>query len=84
MNDIALAITYIGVIAVLGTVVAVIALARARVAQARSGAEHLQRYRQFAERCTADQQRAAEELGRLTDRLADRLAAVEKLLREVG
>jgi hypothetical protein len=79
MSDTALAITYIGVFVVLGAVVAVITLARARVAQARAGAEHLQRYRELAERCAADQQRAADELGRLTDRLT----AVEKL-RAVG
>jgi uncharacterized protein YbjQ (UPF0145 family) len=80
MNDTALAVTWIGIVAVVGLVIATIVLARSRVAQARLGAGHLRRYEELAERCAAEQQRAAAELARL----AERLGAVEKLLRDVG
>ncbi len=80
MSDGWLALTWIVVIGVLGVAVAAVVLARARVAAARAGAADGERYRQLAERCAAGQQQAAAELGRLTERLA----AVEKLLRDVG
>lgn len=80
MNDTALAVTWIGIVAIVGVVIAVVVLARTRVTQARLGAQHLRRYGELAERCTADQQRAAAELARL----AERLGAVEKMLRDVG
>jgi hypothetical protein len=80
MSDGWLALTWIVVIAVFGAVVAAVVLARARTAAARAGAADDERYRQLAERCTASQQQAAAELGRLTERLT----AVEKLLRDIG
>lgn len=79
MSEYSLAITYVSLFVVLGATVAVIALARARTSTARAGAEHLQRYRELAERCASEQHRTADELEQLTDRLA----AVEKLLRDV-
>jgi hypothetical protein len=80
MNDTALAITYISIIAVIGAVVAVVIVTRSRVAQARANAEQVRRYQELADRCVAGQRQTAEELTRLTERIA----AIEKLLREVG
>jgi hypothetical protein len=79
MSGLSLALTYISLFVVVGAVVAVITLARARTSVARAGGEQLQHYRELAERCATEQQRTADELEQLTDRLA----AVEKLLRDV-
>jgi hypothetical protein len=80
MGDAALAFTYVAIFGIIGGVVAVMVLARARVAGARADAEGAERYRELAERCADDQRRAADELARLTERVA----AIEKLLRDVG
>lgn len=80
MNDAALAIAYIGVFAVIGTVIAVIALAKARVSIAKTTGHNDDRYRQIAEQSNIAQQRTAEQLAQLNTRLT----AVEHLLKEVG
>lgn len=80
MNDTWLAVTWVAAFVVIGVVIAVTVTARAGVARARAKAEAGQRYQELAERCAAGQQQTAEELGRLTERVA----AVEKLLRDVG
>jgi hypothetical protein len=54
--------------------------ADARKAQARADAANNERYRELAEQCALSQRQAAAELARL----AERVAAIEKLLRDVG
>jgi hypothetical protein len=65
---------------VLGLVVAVVVISRARVAATRCSEAQAQQYREVAERVAAAQQGVADELARLTDRVA----AVETLMRSVG
>ena len=79
MGDAWLAATYIAVIIVLGLVAAVVVASRGRIAVARAADAHVQQYREVAERSAAAQREVAEELARLTERVA----AVETLLRSV-
>ncbi|HEU5159269.1 MAG TPA: hypothetical protein VFU43_19900 [Streptosporangiaceae bacterium] len=69
------------VIAVMAGVVGRAAMqANARKAQALADTQHSLRYQELAEQCAASQQQLAAEL----TRLAERVAAIEKLLRDVG
>jgi Na+-transporting methylmalonyl-CoA/oxaloacetate decarboxylase gamma subunit len=69
------------VIAVMGGIVGRAAMrAHAIKHKARSDAENGLRYQELAELCAASQQQAAAELSRL----GERVAAIEKLLRDVG
>jgi hypothetical protein len=80
MDSSTLSILIVG-LALVGAVVApVYLLSRARVAQAQADAEGRRRYQALAEQSAAGQQQVAAELARLTERVA----AIEKLLREVG
>lgn len=80
MSDAWLAAVWISVVIVVGLVVGVVLLARARTAQAQADAQNRQRYQDLAEQSAASQQQTAAELARLTERVA----AIEKLLRDVG
>lgn len=80
MGDAWLAATYIVVIVVLGLVITAVVVSRGRVATARAAGTQLEQYREVAERSAAAQRAVAEELARLTDRMAE----VETLLRSVG
>lgn len=80
MSDPWIAAIYIAAFIAIGAIVAVGMLARARTAQARADAEHAQQYRDLVVRNASAQDRVAAELARLTERVA----AVEKLLRDVG
>jgi hypothetical protein len=75
-----LSILIVGLV-IVGVVIApVYMLTRARVAQAHADTENRQRYRELAEQSAAGQQQVVAELARLTERVA----AIEKLLKEVG
>jgi hypothetical protein len=52
----------------------------ARKKEAEAGALYNEHYRELAEQCAISQEKAAAELARLTERVA----AIEKLLRDVG
>jgi hypothetical protein len=80
MSDGWLAAIYIAVFVVLGLVIAVVVISRTRIAVARATEAQVQQYREVAERAAAAQREVAEELARLTDRVA----AVEALMRSVG
>jgi membrane-bound lytic murein transglycosylase MltF len=80
MSDSWLAVTYMLIVVVVGAVVAVVLVTRARVAQARADTDHVRHYQELAERCADSQRQLAGEVSRLTERVA----AIEKLLREVG
>lgn len=80
MSDGWLAAIYIAVFVVLGLVIAVVVISRARVVVAHATEAQAQQYREVAERAAAAQRAVAEELTRLTDRVA----AVEALMRSVG
>lgn len=54
--------------------------AAARKREAEAGAMHSERYQQLAEQCALGLRQTAEEL----DKLTERVAAIEKLLRDVG
>jgi hypothetical protein len=80
MDSSSITILIVG-LALVGVVVApVYLLTRARTAQAQADAETLRRYQALAEQSAASQQQIAAELARLTERVA----AIEKLLRDVG
>ncbi|HEY7484944.1 MAG TPA: hypothetical protein VH912_10840 [Streptosporangiaceae bacterium] len=64
----------------LGVVGRTAAQAAARKREADSDALHTDRYRQLAEECAIGLRHTAQELGKLTERVA----AIEKLLRDVG
>jgi hypothetical protein len=64
----------------LATVGRAMANAAARKREADADALHTERYRQLAEHCAAGLRQTGDELARLTDRVA----AIEKLLRDVG
>lgn len=69
------------VIAVMGGLVGRAAMkAHAIKAQAQADAENSLRYQELAEQCATSQQQVAAEV----TRLAERVAAIEKLLRDVG
>jgi hypothetical protein len=69
------------VIAVMGGLVGRAAMkANAVKAQAQADAENGLRYQELAEQCAAGEQRMAAELAKL----AERVGAIEKLLRDVG
>lgn len=83
--------SWIPLIVVVGVVIMVVAVSAgmvgraavqgaARKVQARADAENTARYRELAEQCAIGQQQAAAELARLTERVA----AIEKLLTDVG
>jgi hypothetical protein len=75
-----LSILIVGLV-VVGVVVApVYMLTRARIAQAKADTENRQRYRELAEQSAASQQQVVAELARLTERVA----TIEKLLKDVG
>jgi hypothetical protein len=80
MSDGWLAAIYIAVFVVLGLVIAVVVISRTRIVVARATETQVQQYREVAERAAAAQREVAEELARLTDRVA----AVEALMRSVG
>lgn len=80
MSDPWIAAIYVTAFVVIGVIIAVVVLARARTAQALADADNAERYRSLAEQSATSQQQAAAELARLSERVA----AVEKLLREVG
>jgi hypothetical protein len=80
MSDGWLAAIYIAVFVVLGLVIAVVVISRTRIVVARAAEAQVQHYREVAERAAAAQREVAEELARLTDRVA----AVEALMRSVG
>jgi uncharacterized membrane protein len=75
-----LAILIVGLVVVAAIGAPIYMLTRARVAQAQADTENRQRYRELAEQSAAGQQQVAAELARLTERVA----AIEKLLRDVG
>jgi hypothetical protein len=64
----------------LGTVGRAMANAAARKREADADALHTERYRQLAEHCAAGLRQTSDELTRLNERVA----AIEKLLRDVG
>jgi hypothetical protein len=69
------------VVAIMGGIVGRAAMkANAVKAQAQADAEHNLRYQELAEQCAVSQQQTAAELSRL----AERVGAIEKLLRDVG
>lgn len=69
------------VIAIMGGIVGRAAMkAHAVKVKAQAGADNSLRYQELAEQCAASQQQTAAELGRLNERVA----AIEKLLRDVG
>jgi hypothetical protein len=80
MSDGWLAAIYIAVFVVLGLVIAVVVISRTRITVARATEAQVQQYREVAERAVAAQREVADELARLTDRVA----AVEALMRSVG
>lgn len=80
MGDAWLAATYIAVVLVLGLVTATVVVSRGRIAVARATDGQAREYREIAERSATAQRQAAEEIARLTERVA----AVETLLRSVG
>jgi hypothetical protein len=80
MGDGWLAAIYIAVFVVLGLVIAVVVISRTRIVVARATEAQVQQYREVAKRAAAAQQGVADELARLTDRVA----AVEALMRSVG
>jgi len=80
MSDGWLAAIYIAVFVVLGLVIAVVVISRTRITVARATEAQVQQHREVAERAAAAQREVAEELARLTDRVA----AVEALMRSVG
>lgn len=80
MNDGWLAIIWVALFVVVGAVFAVGMLLRARTVQARADAQLQQRYRELAEQSVASQEATAAQLAELTSRVA----AVERLLKEVG
>jgi hypothetical protein len=80
MSDGWLAAIYIAVFVVLGLVIAVVVISRTRIVVARAAEAQVQHYREVVERAAAAQREVAEELARLTDRVA----AVEALMRSVG
>jgi hypothetical protein len=80
MGDGWLAAIYIAVFVVLGLVIAVVVISRTRTVVARAAGTQVQQYREVAERAAAAQREVADELARLTDRVA----AVEALMRSVG
>jgi hypothetical protein len=69
------------VLAIMGGIVGrAAAKAAAQKVQARADTEHSLRYQELAEQNAANQRQVAAELGRL----GERIAAIEKLLRDVG
>ncbi|SNS40215.1 hypothetical protein SAMN06309944_0110 [Micrococcales bacterium KH10] len=80
MSDSWLAITYVAIFAVIGGVVSVWLLARARKTQLQQTAENAEQYRAALASQSATNERLAKELAGINERLA----AVEKLLRDVG
>lgn len=80
MNDPWLALTYIAIFAVLGGVLAAWLLARTRRAQVQETAERNEEYRSALATQSAANEHVAGELSRVSERLA----AIEKLLRDVG
>lgn len=80
MTDPWIAAIYIAAFIALGAVIAVAVLARARTAQARADTDNGKRHRDLVAHQSAAQEQVAAELARLTERVA----AIEKLLREVG
>lgn len=78
MADMAVAAVWIAVVIVIGGVVAVRIVTNARMARAHLDDED--RYQQLAERVIESQNRAADELAELRERVA----SVEALLRDVG
>lgn len=80
MSDGWLALTWISVFATVGAVIAVWLLARARTAQTRATAEANAQYQQLLLASSSATEGFAQELSRLDERLAN----IEKLLRDVG
>lgn len=80
MTDGWLALTWISVFAVIGAVIAVWLLARVRTAQTRATAEVNAQHQQLLGAYSSATEGFTQELSRLDDRLA----SIEKLLRDVG
>jgi hypothetical protein len=76
----ALFILILGLVVTCSVVAPVYLLTRSRTAHAQADAENRRRYQELAEQNAASQQQIATELARLTERVA----AIEKLLRDVG
>lgn len=80
MSDPWLAITYVAIFAVLGGVLAAWLLARARKTQVALAADRAEEYRAALAQQSATNGQLASELAGVNERLA----AIEKLLRDVG
>lgn len=80
MSSLALAITWIVVVVVIGAVLATWLLARARAAQARANTATIEQLETLTRQATDATNKSTKEL----TQLHDRLAAIETLLREVG
>lgn len=80
MSDASLSTIYVTLFLVIGAVIAVATVNRARTAQARANSEQTQQYRELLERVTSSQEHAADALARLTERVA----SMEAMLKDVG
>lgn len=80
MNDAWLAATYIAIFAVIGGVLAAWLLARTRKAQVQEAIDRTEEYRSALTTQSTANERVADELSQVNERLA----AIEKLLRDVG
>jgi F0F1-type ATP synthase epsilon subunit len=70
----------VGIVAVVGAVIAVIVASYFRLQSHRADAVAMANYRKLAEEAVANQQELRDQLGKLTEKVQ----AVEQLMREVG